>query len=300
MRNRVEAKTPTISRETLVADLRRLGIRDGDTLLVRATLGAVGRIQGGREAFVGALLEAVGSEGTISSLAFTASKFIGRPDARHVFHAGAKTNSGALPQAMLDHPDARRSKHPTCSFVAIGKHSGTITREHGPTSPAYEPVRKVMQLNGKGLLIGCVRDSPGFTSAHVAEHDLGLYHRIICPWLNSAYFLDDTGTLRLFRRRDLGLCSMGFVKFYSYYVEAGILACGRVGNAYTILVPLLEAYQIEYALLAANPQFSVCDNPKCILCNGRRWDRLHRLPALLLRRMAEQMRAKLRTCWRRR
>ena len=280
---------PTVSKEDLVRGLHALGLRKGDVALVRGALGRVGRIDGGARTFVDSLLEAVGDEGTIVSLAFTETAFIRKPDPAKPFTLASPTYAGALPAAMLAHPDSRRSAHPKCSFVAIGAHADDIVKGHDARSPAYEPVRRIMGLNGKGILVGCVESSPGFTTAHLAEADLGLYRRIVLPSLNSVYYVDTDGEKRLFVRKDHGLCSQGFSRFYEYYVEKSILSTAFVGSAYSIMVPLPQAFSIEYELLSQNPRFAICDNRDCVMCNVRRWDRIHHAPGWLARRILTRL-----------
>ena len=263
----------------------QLGIQSGDFILVRAAMGSVGRFTGGAAAFIDALLKVVGPEGTVASLAFTDAPFIRMPRAEDAFTPQKKSYAGALPNAMLQHPDHRRSLHPMCSYVAIGRLADEFTRGHDETSPAYEPIRKLVAHGGKCMLVGCVASSPGFTTAHLAEADLGLHSRVIFPWLNSTYFRTADGTLKLFRRLDAGLCSLSFYKFYAHYVVAGILRTGSVGNAYSILAPAAQAYEIERRILSRDPQFNVCGAANCLTCNGRRWDRLHKIPGFLVRRV---------------
>lgn len=267
-----------IGPDDLIASFREMGIVEGDTILIRAGLGAVGRIDGGARAFIAALLSAVGPEGTIVSLAFTDTAFIRKPDPENRFHAKKKSYAGALPNAMIEYEGAERSRHPMCSYVAIGKHAPLLTQNHGPESPAYEPIRVLVELKGKCMLVGCVQSSPGFTTTHLAETDLGLSKRIIFPWLNSTYYEDEQGQLKLFRRRDPGMCSSSFFKMYGHYVAGGLLRTGMVGSAYSIIGPAAECYQVDRSVLLADPKFTICDSRTCITCNALRWDRLHRVP----------------------
>lgn len=268
----------------LIDGIKKLGITDGDTVLVRAALSAVGHLQNGANDVINAFLDVLGKDGTLVSLAFTGSSFLKKPDSNKPFRINTPTYAGAFPNTMLTYPEAKRSKHPTCSYVAIGKNAEWITANHGPESPAYEPIRKIIELNGKMALVGCVASSPGFTTTHLAEYDLGLLTRVIFPWLNTAYYEENDGTRKLFKRKDLGMCSNSFYKFYSHYVCAGILSAGLIGNAYSILVPAREAYTIEKQILSKNPQFNVCENHFCFTCNVRRWDRIHKIPPYILRR----------------
>lgn len=271
------------------ACLLGLGLGEGDLVLVRGALGAVGRIAGGAKTIIDVLLDVVGPRGTLVSLAFSETTFIRRPDITKPYTLESATYAGALPKAMLGDARARRSRHPNCSFVAIGAQADAIVANHGPHDRAYEPVRKMTEMKGKGLLIGCVESSPGFTTAHLAEADLGLHRRVILPRLNSVYYQDEEGKIERFYRRDHGLCSQGFSHFYEHYVKSGILVSAHIGEAYCIQVPLAEAYAIERRLLAANPKFAICDSRDCATCNARRWDRLHRLPGFLVRRVMSRM-----------
>lgn len=282
-----------IDKNLLIDGIRQLGISEGDTILVRAALSAVGTMTNGPSTLIDAFLNVINVDGTLVSLSFTDRYFLTKPDPNKPFRSDTPTYAGAFSATMLTYPEAKRSKHPTCSYVAIGKNAEWITANHGPKSPAYEPIRKIVDLTGKMALIGCVATSPGFTTTHLAEYDLGLLNRVIFPWLNTVYYEEDDGTIKLFRRKDLGLCSNSFYKFYSYYVNAGILRAGLIGNAYSISVPAKEAYSIEKQILLRNPKLNVCDNPFCIMCNTRRWDRVYKIPTYIVRRVLRKMKSML-------
>jgi len=98
--------------------------------------------------------------------------------------------------------------------------------------------------------------------------------------LNCCYYEDEKGEIKLFRRKDPGLCSNSFYKFYSHYVNASILRSGFIGRAYSIMVPAQEAYNIEKNILQKDPKFNLCGDPNCLICNARRWDRIHMMPSL--------------------
>ena len=276
----------------IAADLRNLGIRTGDTVLIRVALQSVGRIP--RSQILTDILEAVGSEGTIACLAFTDSAYRWRADKLPPFTVASKSNAGALPNIMLGHPDAHRSLHPQCSIVAIGKHAEFLTSDHGPKSPAYAPMRKVIDLQGKMLVIGCVKSCPGFTTAHLAEFDLKLYRRfIMTKTLTVTPYINDQGERVLYKRSDPGLCSNSYWKFYAHYVNDGLLRAGMVGDAYSVVAPAKECYAVEHAILARDPQFNICDEPLCATCNALRWDRIHHAPIFAARKITRFIRQRL-------
>ena len=272
-----------ISQDSIEKDLRKIGLKEGDVVLVRASLGAVGRIN--RKKFLQALLNVVGENGTIMSLSFTSSCLLWQMSNFPPFTKITPSYAGPLPNTMLEHAGARRSEHPQCSFVAIGKYAEFLTADHGPNSGAYEPIRKLIKQHGKMMLVGCVSGSPGFTTTHLAEVDLGLHRRVIAPWLFVTPFISKDGVIKTFYRKDPGLCSASFWKFYSAYVRQGVLNANFIGHAYSIIADASECYAIEKAILTINPKFNICESPDCIACNLQRWDRVHHWPILLIRRM---------------
>ena len=279
-----------ISKTDLINDFIKLGIQSGDVVLIRASLGAVGKIVGGAEAFIEALSDVVGDEGTVVSLAFTDSSFIKKPKTEDAFDLKKKSYAGALPNTMISRSNALRSRHPTCSYVAIGKHAKYITENHDENSPAYEPVRKIVELNGKNMLVGCVGSSPGFTTTHLAESDLGhLKNLPVFPWLKKTYYYDKNDDLKIFSRKDPGLCSNSFYKFYSLYVKNQILKTGHVGDAYSIIAPAKECFEIEIKMLGIDKRFNICDSKECWTCNAGRWDRIHHAPLFIFRKLFNKL-----------
>jgi aminoglycoside N3'-acetyltransferase len=279
-------------KQDLVDDFINLGICKGDVVLIRASLGSIGRITGGAQAVVDALLEVVGEEGTIVSLAFTTGSFFRKPKKKDAFHSMKESYAGALPNQMIKRIDSLRSRHPLCSYVAIGRHAKEITGDHDHDSPAYEPIRKIIELHGKNVLVGCVSSSPGFTTTHLAEQDLGMFKIPMFSSFFKTYYRDESGGLVIFQRKDPGLCSKSFYKFYAHYVKSGILKTGFIGGAYSILAPSHECYEIDKSILSADKKFNICDSIDCVMCNAMRRDRLHRIPIFIAGRLWKRLRFK--------
>jgi aminoglycoside N3'-acetyltransferase len=275
-----------VSIESLENDFKHLGLTAGSSVLVRADLSTVGLTIGlvDRKAFIQALLNTVGPGGTILSLAFTPGAPFWKIASLKPFDRNARSYAGALPNAMLRFPGSFRSDHPQCSVVAIGRHAQDLIANHGPESGAYEPVRRLIALGGKMMLVGCVESNPGFTTTHLAEVDLGLCRRVIAPWLYQSKYIDDDGTVKTFQRMDSGLCSKSYWKLYSHYVRHGILLTGFVGNAYSVLADARACYEIDRTVLARDPQYNVCESLDCVICNVLRWDRIYMWPVFVIRR----------------
>jgi aminoglycoside N3'-acetyltransferase len=256
------------TRETLAADLARLGVRPGDVVLVRANVGAIGRVRGGLgESVRGALLDAVGPEGTVVSLSFTRTFPLVRLDRTYVFTDATPTTSGALPKLLLETPGRARSRHPTNSFVAVGGRAAEIVGGHDETASSFQPMEHIVGLGGRQVLIGCVDESPGFTTVHWAQHRLGLSTRSLLAGRVGVLYERD-GVTRVFRRRDIGGCSLGFHKLYAAYEAAGLLRKGLVGKAESIAIDAAPALALEEEILRRDPRAVLCDRPLCVFCRG--------------------------------
>ena len=115
-----QTATTTISKAQLVDDLKRIGLNKGDTVAVTLSLKSIGYIEGGADAFIDALLETVGPQGTIMMNAYTHTFPASEIRSDYIFDPAATApNTGIAPKMLLKRRDAIRSTHPVCSVVAI-------------------------------------------------------------------------------------------------------------------------------------------------------------------------------------
>lgn len=165
---------PEILMDLVLADLvdgfQSAGIVRGDHLLVHSSLSSLGRVQGGADTVIEALVQAVGDTGTVMFPTLT-----GKPtdscdhppvfDARH-----SKCWTGTIPETARNRPDAIRSMHPTHSVAAFGRLANWITADHElvRTPCGYgSPYDKLAAIGGKVVLIGI--DQSVNTCFHHAE-----------------------------------------------------------------------------------------------------------------------------------
>src|SRR6266404_5896278 len=163
--------------QTIVFDLQNLGLRSGDTVLVRSAAKAI-KVETGSpaKALFDGVRDTIGPTGTVVALSFTSDFYFWQKKraAQFPFHSKAKSGTGAFPQIVLDHPASVRSLHPTNSFVAIGPNANAIVHGHDERSTSFFPIKNLIDLGGKLLLVGCVETSPGFSTVHRVQEDLGL------------------------------------------------------------------------------------------------------------------------------
>jgi aminoglycoside N3'-acetyltransferase len=171
------------SHTDLAWDLARLGVREGDTIMVHASLKAVGPVEGGPETIVAALLDAVGPAGnllayvswdrspyeeSLNGLQLSEAERAAWPpfDPRV---AGTYRDFGLLNAFICQHPGAERSEHPDASMAAIGPRAAELVHRHelGHAYGPGSPLERFIGMDGKVLLLGAPLGS--VTVLHYAE-----------------------------------------------------------------------------------------------------------------------------------
>ena len=258
-----------ITQDTLVHDLRVIGVKEGDVLYIRGNLGEIGdprEINGKlKDIFIKSLLEAVGKNGTIMTESYTNAYFLWNFNKNFVFTNKTRPLHSALPKLFLKHNSVVRSKHPTNSYLAIGKHANYILDGHNANSLSYTPLGKLLELKGKIISFGCLGSNYGFPTTHLVEEVMGITKKNI--FKEYVYYLDKYGKKKLFRRKDKGGCVRRVYTFYSEYKKKEIINIGGIGQALSALVKAEESYLLEYALIKKLKGNIGCDNPICIHCS---------------------------------
>jgi aminoglycoside 3-N-acetyltransferase len=173
------------SREQLASGFRRLGIDAGMTVMVHASVRAVGEVAGGPDQIHLALKDAVGDDGTLLMYASCPRYYdeIGRGNLtpeqeREVFEklpafdpftARADRDNGTLVEFLRSFPGSRVNSH-VARFVVWGKHAEhLISRQPWDYAFGHDSaLERFVQLGGKILLLGCDHDNVTFL--HYAEH----------------------------------------------------------------------------------------------------------------------------------
>lgn len=183
----VEMTNAPITKKDLIFDLKKMGVKKGDCLLVHTSLSKVGWVCGGPTALVEALLESVGDGGTVMMPTHTTGNTEPRnwqnpavPESwwqviREEMPAFdlSKTPTvamGVVSEAFRMWPGTLRSPHPIGSFAANGQHAEMLLVQHSlePMFGDQSPLGRLYELGGKVLLIGVGHDSN--TSLHLAEY----------------------------------------------------------------------------------------------------------------------------------
>lgn len=256
------------TRASLRDDLERLGVRPGDTVMAHAALGSVGPMLNGPDAVIGALMDAVGSDGTV--LAYTDwdaryDELLG-PDGRvpeewrpHVPPYDARTSraargNGALSEFLRTWPGARRSGNPGASVAALGARAEELTADH-PLDYGYgegSPLARLVAVQGKVLLLGAPLDS--ITLLHHAEHLAQVPDKQVIRYEVPLAGADGTVQWRMVEEFNTaqpvvaGLDEDYFATILTAFLASGHGAQGKVGTAASVLVeaPAVTAFAVQW------------------------------------------------------
>lgn len=267
-----------VNKKKIVDDLRQMGVKENDTLYIRASLKALGRIEGDiYDVVVNGFLEAVAPNGTVMVPTFSKIQNIFSSD-KTTLNYNLPPISGAISKVFLKHPDVIRSKHPSHSFAAIGPRAKELLDGHNEEASCFLPVKKLAAIDGKMLLLGCVNDSPGFSTIHVAQFDLGLSQQHYIRHLQQMQIVDKNEVQRKWKPIESPGCSLSFDKFYNAYITDENLNAGFVGKAYGLLVPsTAKALETETRILKKKNTFVNCGKADCLTC-GFRGYQMWRIP----------------------
>lgn len=234
----------------LVADLRRLGVRAGDALMVHASLRKIGPVAGGATGVLDALDAAVGPEGTLMMIlgAVVDHEWVNQhpEDERAALLADVAPYDplaspvlpevGYLAEAFRVRPGTIVTDNPSGRFAARGAHAAAFFYDapwddyYGPGSPLH----RLCDVGGRILRLGANPET--ITALHYAEYlaDVPGKRRVTRhyrvqgargPETRSVSCLDDEHGIVDWQGEDY------FALILKAYLAAGRGVRGRVGNA---------------------------------------------------------------------
>lgn len=237
--------------DSLSADLRALGLREGMTLLVHSSLSSLGWVAGGPQAVILALTRVLGDFGTLVMPAYSTDNSEPRdwrsppiPDDWHQIvreHMPAFDSRqtptrglGRIAETFRAWPGVARSNHPAVSFCALGRYARAITTEHGLENGLGEnsPLARVYDLGGSVLLLGVGHDSN--SSLHLSEHRSTWPRKRVIEQGAAIMVGDQRMWVRF---KDVLLESEDFARLGADFDATGATVTGQVGSAVCRLMP---------------------------------------------------------------
>ncbi len=244
-----------VSQADICLGLKDIGVVRGDALLVHSSLRSFGYVQGGADAVIDALLEAVGDQGTVlvPTLTFSILKVVPyRFSAKHT-----RSTTGRITEVFRQRPQARRSLHPVSSAAAIGPHAAYLTAAHldtpcGPGSPYY----RLFELGGKVVFFGATLGSNSLF--HCAEE-------IVSPsylgyaTIESANVADLRGRQTTFTARRYDCFDRGVIRHLGnmepVFTAHGILRQAKIGESKTLIMDAKDDVGVSCEVLRMDPDY---------------------------------------------
>lgn len=258
--------TAGLTADALADDLRRLGVRPGQDLLVHCSLRSVGPVDGGAATLLAALREAAPAATIVvpthtagnstSSTTFRVATAALTADERARYLARMpgfdkdstpSHNMGAFAEYVRESPGAVRSSHPQTSFAAVGPRAAECAAGHLLECHLGErsPLGWLDRRDAAVLLLGV-----GYTACtifHLAEYRLPEKppERVYSCYVT----IGDRREERVFT--DLALPDSDFEAIGERMDGEAFVRHGKVGAAQCRLIPVRDA--VRYAL--SSPDF---------------------------------------------
>ena len=258
-----------ITKDSLKEDFRNLGVKEGDTLFLRISYKAVGKIEGGPMVFLKALHEVIGENGTIILTAFpdlhTKQYFFFHKKIFTSKENPAKPRTGILPVFALAYPDAKISEKLEFPFVVIGKQAGYLTTMHTHEKDPYWLLEEAIEKFGcKCLRVG----GKEFTgSTHIALTRVllktGNYQKKTCKGI----YAKEGGKIKWYDVKGSFFCYNAFLSKSKNYVWNHVNRLeSKVGNGDGVLTDMHETLYYEEKYMNNDIHNLLCDDPNCFTC----------------------------------
>ena len=265
-RQNAASTPPVVTYRALVRSLRELRIAPGQPVIVHRSLRAFGRVQGGADAVVGALLEVFES---VLVPTFTYKTLvvpeIGPPNNAVQYGNHTDRNKmaeffypnmpadklmGQIAETLRQHPEAYRSGHPVLSFAGVNVRKYL---EKQLLDVPFAPIAAMVDDDGWVLLMGV--DQTSNTSIHLGERLAG--RKTYTRWALMSDMVVRCG--------NFPYCSDGFNAIQSLMDPFARKV--RIGTATVQAIPLRELIETTRQLIQADPTALLCNRTDCQSCN---------------------------------
>jgi aminoglycoside N3'-acetyltransferase len=259
----------------LAADLSRLGVAEGDVVMVHASLRAIGPVEGGADTVIDALDAAVGPGGTLVMNVGARDDWAwvqARPEADRVgLLAGAQPfdhlttpadpDNGVLAEVFRQRAGTVVSDHPEGRFGARGRLAADLVADV-PWNDYYGPgstLERLVRARGKVLRLGADLDT--VTLLHYAEYLVPLEgkrrsrrHRLVLgpdgvPTVREIECLDDSNGIVDHPGEDY------FAVIIRDYLDSGCGHQGLVGRARSELIDAADV--VDFGVAWMTERFSL-------------------------------------------
>lgn len=240
-----QMERPVVTQEMIERSLRKLGLKEGDIVIAHSSLKSFGYVEGGADAVIDALINLVGSRGTVCFPTLTYGNYSPKNPPPPFDPREVPCIVGTIPETFRKRPEAIRSLHPTHSITCIGAKAKELTEGHeysetpiGPKSPWG----KIADNGGYVLMIGC--GTGPLTMSHGAEEVVHNKIRctppVLCKILKGGKWIEVN--LRLHGPYERP--GPGRIEMETMLESEGYLRRTKVGNSTLLLIDAKGVWKI--------------------------------------------------------
>ena len=253
-----------VTQADIVDGLERAGMRKGDTVLVHSSLSRFGYVDGGADAVIDALLEALGPQGMLLMSAITTTtplvvRCIQAADAGialdtpPLYVANTPTWAGTIPERFRKRPGVVRSLHPTHSITAFGPRASELIANHhnapGPCGEGTPFMRLADDSRGFVLLLGVNHESN--TTLHGVE-ELAQVEYVLYPKQCRISILTPDGATEARTRVHIPFLRRWLGALETQYIDGRAQTVAHIGDSYVRYIHVATMRDITLAALESN------------------------------------------------
>lgn len=238
-------------KENLIEDLKTMGIKETDSLMVHSSMKSIGQVEGGADTVVDALMEYL-SKGLLMMPTHTWAQMSAE---YNVFDPeNEPVCVGIIPNIFFKREGVVRSLHPTHSIAAYGAGAADYVKgEENCTTPCTPGGcwDRLKSINAKILLIGV--NHVKNTYIHAVEEVLGVPERFTAePTLFKIKMPGVYKEVQMYRHYNphTAHISESFQKLARAYEENGAAHNVRFGNANCILCDAKGIFEVTKRVLS--------------------------------------------------
>lgn len=232
-----------ISKQKLIEDFNRIGLKIGDSVLIHSSLSKIGFVEGGAKTVVDSLFDVVGENGT---LLFPAFPVIGRAKTHLEQNPdfdikNAPSQMGSITEYFRKLKDVYRSFHPTDSMCAKGPLADYYTNSHfGQLTPYTEhsPFRKLCFKNGKILMLGTTLNG-ACTNLHTLEDAVDFKYPVYDEKIFEVKMIDMDGKESMMKTKVHNpeySAKRNCDALKPMFEQEGVITNGTIGEAKSMLI----------------------------------------------------------------
>ena len=222
----------------ITEDLKSLGLKNGDSVVVHSSYKSIGLVDGGPHAVIEALMETVLPDGALlfPNLNITHEFTKQKPPRFDLKEDSLKNTTGIMPEIFKFEYAEHFSIHPTHSMMGTGEMAPDILKEHdkaGVPCGKDTPWEKNALSGGKILLIGV--DQSTNTTCHTAEEQIEDPYKLSEDIIDGIVVVDGE-ELIIPSRLHIRKYHADFNIINAELESRDYMRTGRIGNASALLI----------------------------------------------------------------